>query len=395
MLASIRTCLPTGRSSRGAVLMAIAIDDLLRRAVENRSSDLHLKVGNHPYIRVDGILSGLNDVPRITPEEMLSMAFSMMTNRQKQKFKETAELDMAYGVAGLGRFRVNVFQQRGNVGLVLRVIPTKIRALEELYLPKVIEHICDEQRGLVLVTGVTGSGKSTTLAAMLDRINSGRPEHIITIEDPIEFLHRDKKGFVNQREVEVDTPSFASALRASLRQDPDVILVGEMRDLETISTALHAAETGHMVFSTLHTLDAVETINRIISVFPPPEQKQVRMQLAATIKAVISQRLVRKADGNGRVPAVEVLLSTAFIRECIMTPEKTRLIHEALAAGTSQYGMQTFDQSLYDIFQQGLITYETAIENATNPDDFKLKVQGIGSTADAAREQMENAGFGR
>ena len=371
------------------------IDDLLRIAMDRKASDLHLKVGNFPHIRIDGELAPLSEQPRVSAEDMLSMAFSMMSNRQKQKFKETAELDMAYGVAGLGRFRVNVFQQRGNVGLVLRVIPTKIRVLEELYLRKIIEKICDESRGLVLVTGVTGSGKSTTLAAMIDRVNSLRPEHVITIEDPIEFLHRDKRGFVNQREVEVDTPSFASALRASLRRDPDVILVGEMRDLETISTALHAAETGHMVFSTLHTLDAVETINRIISVFPPPEQKQVRMQLAATVRAVISQRLVRKADGNGRVPAVEVLISTAFIRECIITPEKTRMIREALASGTSQYGMQTFDQSLYDLYQQGLITYEVALESATNPDDFKLKVQGIGSTADAARDQMEAAGFGR
>ncbi|HEY6272536.1 MAG TPA: type IV pilus twitching motility protein PilT, partial [Terriglobales bacterium] len=333
------------------------IDDLLRIAMERKASDLHLKVGNYPHVRVDGELVPLTDQPRVSAEDMLNMAFSMMSNRQKQKFKESAELDMAYGVAGLGRFRVNVFQQRGNVGLVLRVIPTKIRALEELYLPKVIEHICEEQRGLCVVTGVTGSGKSTTLAAMLDRINSGRPEHIITIEDPIEFLHRDKKGFVNQREVEVDTPSFASALRASLRQDPDVILVGEMRDLETISTALHAAETGHLVFSTLHTLDAVETINRIIAVFPPPEQKQVRMQLGATLRAVISQRLVRRADGAGRVPACEILISTAFVRECIMIPEKTRLIREAIAAGTSQYGMQTFDQSLYDLFSQGLVSY--------------------------------------
>jgi len=371
------------------------IDDLLRIAMERKASDLHLKVGNYPHVRVDGELVPLTDQPRVSAEDMLNMAFSMMSNRQKQKFKESAELDMAYGVAGLGRFRVNVFQQRGNVGLVLRVIPTKIRALEELYLPKVIEHITEEQRGLVLVTGITGSGKSTTLAGMIDRINSGRPEHIITIEDPIEFLHRDKKGFVNQREVEVDTPSFASALRASLRQDPDVILVGEMRDLETISTALHAAETGHLVFSTLHTLDAVETINRIIAVFPPPEQKQVRMQLGATLRSVISQRLVRRADGAGRVPACEVLISTAFVRECIMTPEKTRLIHEAIAAGTSQYGMQTFDQSLYDLFSQGLVSYETALENASNPDDFKLKVQGIHSTADAAREQMEQVSFGR
>lgn len=370
------------------------IDDLLRIAMERKASDLHLKVGNYPHIRVDGELVPLTDQPRISAEDMLNMAFSMMSNRQKQKFKEQAELDMAYGVAGLGRFRVNVFQQRGNVGLVLRVIPTKIRALDELYMPKIVEQICDEQRGMVLVTGVTGSGKSTTLAAMIDRINSTRPEHIITIEDPIEFLHRDKKGFVNQREVEVDTPSFGSALRASLRQDPDTILVGEMRDLETIQTALHAAETGHLVFSTLHTLDAVETINRIIAVFPPPEQKQIRLQLAAVLKSVISQRLVRRADGTGRVPAVEVLMTTAYIKECIITPEKTRMIKEALQAGTSQYGMQTFDQSLYDLYTQGLIAYETALENASNPDDFKLRVQGIGSTADAAREQMESAGFG-
>ncbi len=367
------------------------IDDLLRIAMDRKASDLHLKVGNYPHIRVDGELVPLTEQPRVSAEDMLNMAFSMMSNRQKQKFKEAAELDMAYGVAGLGRFRVNVFQQRGNVGLVLRVIPTKIRALDELFMPKIVEQICEEQRGMVLVTGVTGSGKSTTLAAMIDRINSSRPEHIITIEDPIEFLHRDKKGFVNQREVEVDTPSFASALRASLRQDPDTILVGEMRDLETISTALHAAETGHLVFSTLHTLDAVETINRIIAVFPPPEQKQIRLQLAAVLKAVISQRLVRRADGTGRVPAVEVLITTPFIKECIIVPEKTRQIKEALAAGTSQYGMQTFDQSLYELYTAGHISYEVALENASNPDDFKLRVQGIGSTADSAREQMEQA----
>src|SRR4051812_21013759 len=384
----------TGHAVRGCQEESrMNIDDLLRIATERKASDLHLKVGNFPHVRLDGDLLPLTDQPRISAEDMLNMAFSMMSNRQKQKFKETAELDMAYGVAGLGRFRVNVFQQRGNVGLVLRVIPTKIKPLEELYMPKIIEKICEEARGLVLVTGVTGSGKSTTLAAMLDRINSSRSEHIITIEDPIEFLHRDKKGFVNQREVEADTPSFGSALRASLRQDPDVILVGEMRDLETISTALHAAETGHLVFSTLHTLDAVETINRIIAVFPPPEQKQVRMQLGATLRAVVSQRLVKRADGAGRVPATEVLISTAFVRECIMTPEKTRLLHEAIGAGTSQYGMQTFDQSLYDLYSQGLVSYETALENASNPDDFKLKVQGIHSTADAAREQMEQAGF--
>jgi twitching motility protein PilT len=367
------------------------IDTLLRTACENKASDLHLKVGNYPYLRVDGDLRALTQYSRISSEDMLNMAFSMMTNRQKQKFKENAELDMAYGVAGLGRFRVNVFQQRGNVGMVLRVIPTKIRTLEELIMPRVIDRICQESRGLVLVTGTTGSGKSTTLAAMVDRINSTRTDHIITIEDPIEFLHRDKKGFVNQREVEVDTPSFGSALRAALRQDPDVILVGEMRDLETIQTALLAAETGHMVFSTLHTMDASETIQRIIAVFPPPEQKQIRLQLASTLKAIVSQRLVRKADGIGRCPGVEVLIATEYIRDCIINPDKTRLIHDAISAGVSQYGMQTFDQSLYDLYSQGLITLEEALGNSTNPDEFKLRIAGISNTADAARQEMEKS----
>ncbi len=367
------------------------IDELLRMAVERKASDLHLKVGNHPYLRIDGQLAPLSDIPRLTAEDMLNMAFSMMSNRQKQKFKETAELDMAYGVAGLGRFRVNVFQQRGNLGLVLRVVPTKIRTVEELNMPRIVGLICNERRGLVLVTGTTGSGKSTTLASMIDRINSSRTDHIITIEDPIEYLHRDKKGFVNQREVEVDTHNFSAALRAALRQDPDVILVGEMRDLETIGTALLAAETGHLVFSTLHTLDAAETIQRIIAVFPPPEQKQIRLQLASTLKAVVSQRLVRKADDIGRVPAVEVLITTAFVRDCLVNPDKTRMIREAIATGTSQYGMQTFDQSLYDLYTQGLVTYEECLAQASNPDEFKLRVQGISSTADVARDQMQAA----
>jgi len=364
------------------------IDDLLRIATERKASDLHLKVGNYPHLRIDGELFPLTDQPRIAAEDMLNMAFSMMSARQKSKFKEVAEIDMAYGVAGLGRFRVNVFQQRGNVGLVLRVIPTKIRALDELYLPKIVEQICEMPRGIVLVTGVTGSGKSTTLAAMLDRVNSTRAEHIITIEDPIEFLHRDKKGYVNQREIGVDTPSFGTALRASLRQDPDVILVGEMRDLETISTALLAAETGHLVLSTLHTLDATETIQRIIAVFPPPEQKQIRLQLAATLKAVVSQRLVRRADDKGRVPAVEVMIATGYIRDCIINADKTRLIHDAIAAGTSQYGMQTFDQSLFDLYTKQLITLDEALARASNADEFKLRIQGIRSASDAAREEM-------
>ncbi len=364
------------------------IDNLLAIAIERKASDLHLKVGNYPHLRIDGELVPLTEFARVNPEDMLNMAFSMMNNRQKQKLKETTELDMAYGVAGIGRFRVNIFQQRGNVGIVMRAIPTKIRSLDELNLPPIVDHICDESRGLVLVTGITGSGKSTTLASMVDRINSSRAEHIITIEDPIEFLHRDKKGFVNQREVEVDTSSFAAALRSSLRQDPDVILVGEMRDLETIGTALHAAETGHMVFSTLHTLDAVETINRIIAVFPPGEQKQIRLQLAVTLRAIISQRLVKRSDGPGRVPAVEVMVSTAFIRECIALQEKTSQVRDLIAQGGSQYGMQTFDQSLFQLLRNGLISFETALENASNADDFKLKVAGISSTTDTARDQM-------
>jgi twitching motility protein PilT len=369
--------------------MTISIDDLLRMACERKSSDLHLKVGNYPYVRINGELVPLVETKRLAAEDTLGIALGMMTNRQKQKFKENAELDMAYGVAGLGRFRCNFFQQRGSIGVVLRVIPTQILSTEELKLPQVIEKICREQRGLVLVTGTTGSGKSTTLAAMIDQINAERTEHIITIEDPIEFLHRDKKAFVNQREVEVDTRSFGEALRSALRQDPDVILVGEMRDLETIQTALLAAETGHLVLSTLHTLDASETIHRVIAVFPPHQQKQIRLQLASVLKAVISMRLIRRADGLGRVPAVEVLVATEFIRECIVNQDKTRLLREAIAAGTSQYGMQTFDQSLYNLYTQKLITYDEALKQASNPDEFRLRVEGIRSASDAAKEEME------
>jgi twitching motility protein PilT len=312
-----------------------------------------------------------------------------MSNRQKQKFKDNLEIDIAYSVPGLGRFRCNVFQQRGTVGLVLRVIPVKIMTVRELGLPMVLEKICNEQRGLILCTGTTGSGKSTTLAAMIDFINAQRTEHVITIEDPIEFLHRDKKSIVNQREVEVDTRSFAAALRSALRQDPDVILVGEMRDYETIETAITAAETGHLVLSTLHTLDATETVNRIISVFPPHQQKQIRLQLAGVLKAVVSMRLIPRADGHGRVPACEVMIATPFIRDCIINKDKTKLIHEAIAAGVSQYGMQTFDQSIFQLYKKELISYDEALRRASNPDEFKLKIQGIQSASDMAAEEME------
>jgi len=369
--------------------MNVNIDELLRLACARKASDLHLKVGNYPYVRVNGELVPLIETKRLTAEDTLGLALSMMTNRQKQKFKENAELDIAYGVAGLGRFRCNFFQQRGSIAIALRVIPTHIYTAEELKLPNVLEKICQEKRGLVLVTGTTGSGKSTTLAAMIDQINSNRTEHVITIEDPIEFLHRDKKSFISQREVDVDTKNFGEALRSSLRQDPDVILVGEMRDLETIHTALIAAETGHLVLSTLHTLDATETINRIITVFPPHQQNQIRLHLASVLKAVISIRLIRKADGLGRVPAVEVLVSTEFIRDCIINQDKTRMIRDAIAAGTSQYHMQTFDQSIYSLYTEKLITYDEAVKQASNPDEFKLRVEGIRSSTDAAKEEME------
>ncbi len=367
------------------------INDLLKIAVERKASDLHLKVGSHPVIRVDGELIGLGDLKRLLQEDTIAMAFSIMNARQKQRFKEEYELDIAYSVPGLGRFRCNVFQQRGAVGLVLRVIPARIMTLRELMLPPVLEKICEERRGLLLCTGTTGSGKSTTLAAMIDSINAGRSEHIMTIEDPIEFLHRDKKSIVNQREIDVDTRAFSPALRAALRQDPDVILVGEMRDYETIETALLAAETGHLVFSTLHTLDATETINRIISVFPPHHQKQIRIQLSAVLKAVVSLRLLPRADGIGRVPAVEVMISTPYIRDCIENKEKTKFIREQIAQGTSQYGMQTFDQSLFQLYKGGLITLEEALRRASNPDEFKLKIQGVQFTSDAARDQMEES----
>jgi twitching motility protein PilT len=371
--------------------MELHINDLLKISTDRGASDLHLKVGSHPVIRVDGKLLPLTEQKRLMQEDTIAMAFSIMSARQKQKFKDNFEIDMAYSVPGLGRFRCSVFQQRGTVGLVLRVIPVKILTIRDLLLPQVLEQISGERRGLILVTGTTGSGKSTSLAAVIDQINSTRTEHIMTIEDPIEFLHRDKKSLVNQREVEVDTKSFALALRSALRQDPDVILVGEMRDYETIETALTAAETGHLVLSTLHTLDATETVNRIISVFPPHQQKQIRLQLASVLKAAVSMRLVPRADGKGRVPAVEVLRSTAYIRDCIENKEKTKLIRDAISQGTSQYGMQTFDQSLYRLYRADLISFEEALRQATNPDEFKLKVAGIHSTSEMSSEQMDNA----
>ncbi len=371
--------------------MSTRIDDLLRMAMSFGASDLHLRAGSFPVIRVTGELKPLSGVSRLSQDETLEMAFSMMSNRQKQHFKEAYEVDIGYGVSGLGRFRVNIFQQRNSIGIVARVISDTIRGFAELGLPPILNNIADERRGLILVTGTTGSGKSTTLAAIVDHINQKRNCHIVTIEDPIEFLHKNKESFVTQREVDVDTRNFAEALRGSLRQDPDVILVGEMRDLETIETALVAAETGHLVLSTLHTMDASETLSRIISAFPPYQQKSIRIQIAGLLRAVVSQRLMKSAKGNSRIPAVEVLMSTPLIRDYILHEDKTQSIRDAIAAGTSQYGMQTFDQSLFYLYQSGLVSLDEALRGSTNPDEFRLRLAGIHNTTSLASEDMERS----
>ena len=369
--------------------MSLELNEILKIALKGGASDIHLKSGLPPIFRVDGALVPLKNTERLLPEQLEKMVLAIMNPVQRERFEKARECDLAYGIAGLGRFRVNVFQQRGTIGVVFRVIPFGVKTIDQLHLPRVVESIANEQRGLVLVTGTTGSGKSTTLAAMIDHINATETCHIMTIEDPIEFLIRDKRSIVNQREVGVDTMSFGQAIKSALRQDPDVILVGEMRDLETIETALTAAETGHLVMSTLHTLDATETINRIVSVFPPYQQKQVRLQLGSVLKAVISQRLVPRADGKGRVAAVEVLKATARVKELIEDKDRTKEIPDAIAQGHQSYGTQTFDQSLMLLVRQGLITYDEAYRQATNPDDFALRFSGISATGDSKWDDFE------
>ena len=368
------------------------VNDLLKIAVDSGASDLHVKVGSYPMMRVRGQLTPASEERRLEQEDLVAMAAAVLPTSQREKFNTQHEVDLAYSVAGLGRFRCNTFKQRGTIGMIFRVIPMTVATIDELALPLILKKIAAEERGLVLVTGTTGSGKTTTLAAMIDEINQTRTAHVMTVEDPIEYLHKDNRSIINQREIGVDTQGFSQALRSALHQDPDVILVSEMRDFETIETALLAPETGHLVFSTLHTLDATETINRIIAVFPPHQQKQIRIQLASVLKAVISQRLIPTSDGKGRAPAVEVLISTPFIRDCIMDKEKTHQIHAAIAQGTSQYGMQTFDQSIFSLFDTGLVSYEEALRWASNVDEFKLRVQGISTTADIARDQMAQSG---
>jgi twitching motility protein PilT len=366
------------------------LSEVLLVALNNRASDIHFKVGQPPLLRIDGELVPLKDYSALDSNEIAKTAYQIMSERQRERFLRDMEIDMGYGISGLGRFRVNIFQQRGTIAIALRVIPFGIKGFEELNLPvEVMERIAKEVRGLVLLTGTTGSGKSTTLAAMIDYINTNRRSHIITIEDPIEFLHRDQKGIISQREIGTDTDNFAQALKMALRQDPDVILVGEMRDFETIETAILAAETGHLVLSTLHTLDAAETVNRIVAVYPPYQQKQIRLQLAGILKGVVSQRLLPRADGMGRVPAVEIMISTARIRDCIVDKDKTQDIHEAITQGHATYHMQTFDQSLMELLTHELITYDEALLHSSNPEDFALRVKGILATSDMTWDEFE------
>jgi twitching motility protein PilT len=354
----------------------------LAECATRKASDLHLKAGSRPILRIHGHLEIQDDLGSISQDFVRRTAMTLLGEHRFGMLMEGKEMDVGYLLPGLGRFRVNMFLSQGEVRGVFRHVPQRIPAFEELHMPKVLDRLCMERRGMILVTGITGSGKSTTLAAVVDFVNKNRNDHILTIEDPIEFVHEDKKCVISQREIGQDSVSFATALRAALREDPDIILVGEMRDAETMEVALHAAETGHLVLSTLHTLNATETINRIISTFPPHQEDQIRDQLASVMQGIVSQRLVVRADGKGRVPAVEVMVGTGLIRDSIRASEKTSNIPTVIAAGQAQYGMQTFDQSLLQLHREDLITYETARDAATNPDDFDLKVKGILSTGE-------------
>src|SRR5580765_7215943 len=380
----------SARLSSGSIPMADAkaapqstfnFKNTIAQMVQRNASDLLLKVGRPPTIRLNGELHGLEMSP-LKPEDLKLLAEQIMTPRQVKEFAEKKEADFAIGVPGVGRFRTNIYQQRGTLAFAFRAIPYEVKTIQELYLPVVLEEIALKARGLILVTGITGSGKWTALAAMINHVNQNRRVNVITIEDPIEFLHRDVMSNISQREVGSDTLSFASALRHVLRQDPDVILVGEIRDAETLDTALKAADTGHLVFSTLHTTDATQTLNRIISFYPPHQHQEIRMVLATALQGVVSLRLVPRADGRGRVPAAEVLVNTAAVADNIRDIEKALNIPDLIAEGTVSYGMQSFDQSLMKWFKDGMISYESALFYSTNPSEFALRVSGVDSTSD-------------
>jgi twitching motility protein PilT len=361
---------------------------VLELMLERKASDLHLKVGTRPQIRVDGTLISLEESSP-TPKEVEQIVEQILSPAQRQEFTEKREIDFAIGIPGLARFRANFYFQRGTPALVLRHVPLGVPAIEELNLPPIVERLALLPRGLVLVTGTVGSGKSTTLASMIDCVNRSLARSVITVEDPIEFLHRDDKSIISQREVGLDTGSYLEALRHILRQDPDVILLGEIRDRDTMSIALMAADTGHLVLSTLHTVDAAQTVNRIISFYPPHQHGEIRFLLASTLQAVVSLRLIPKAGGSGRVPAAEVLINTPTVREYLMSQEKTHLIKSALAEGVTQYGMQTFDQSLMRLYRQGLITLEDALRNSSSPTEFELRSKGIHASSDTTWEPFE------
>ncbi|HKG35428.1 MAG TPA: type IV pilus twitching motility protein PilT [Solirubrobacterales bacterium] len=366
------------------------IEAALRTLVEHEGSDLHVKVGAPPMGRVHGELQPLIDREPLTPEETEAALDVILDNPQlRQQFGESGEADFAYAISGVSRFRVNAFRQRGSVSIVCRAIPYSVRSIEELGLPDVVSSLAEEQRGIILVTGTTGSGKSTTLAAMIDHINTTWPRHIVTLEDPIEYLHRDKKSIINQREVGADTESFGRAMRRVLRQDPDVILIGEMRDEETVRTALSAAETGHLVLSTVHTLDATETINRIIDFFPPHLQHQARVMLAATLRGAIAQRLIPDITGKGRVAAAEIMVSTGRVQDLIMNPDETSKITEVISEG-EYYGMQTFDQALLKYVMAGRVSEEVALQTASSPHDFKLMLAAGGQRASGIEQVSGN-----
>ncbi len=366
------------------------IRNVLDKMIAARASDLHLKAGTPPVVRVDGVLYTL-DEPAPSAQELRDVSNQLLNEEQRVFFSSHSEIDFAFGVAGLARFRANVFMQRGTPALALRHVPVEVPTLDDLGLPPAVRDLAFSPRGLILVTGRTGSGKSTTLAAMIDTINRTTTRNVITVEDPIEFLHRDRLSFIHQREVGLDTQSFHDGLRYVLRQDPDIILVGEIRNLETMSTALMAADTGHLVMSTLHTTDVVQSIQRIISFYPPHQHDEIRQSLSANLRAVISQRLIPRRDGAGRVPSCEVMVSTPTIREYILNADKLPLIHTVVAEGVTQYGMQTFDQSVLALLRDGVITEEEALRNCNNPNELSLKLKGISAASDRTWQAVDAA----
>lgn len=361
----------------------------MMQEMQNRlASDLHLRVGIRPMIRADGILLSIDDNV-ILHEDMDAILSQILNDEQKEKFLKKREMDLALSISKMGRFRINLYKQRGTIGIAIRQVNTQVPSFDELNLPDTVKSIAENKRGLVIVTGTTGSGKSTTLAAMVEHINNTRHENILTIEDPIEYIYRDKKSIISQREIGGDTENFTAALKHAFRQDPDIILIGEIRDSDTINIALTAADTGHLVLTTLHTMNAVETVSRIISFFPPHQHQQIRLLLAGTLKSIICQRLLPRSDGPGRVPAVEILVSTGSIREAIMDPDKTMSIPDFIEQGAIQYGMQSFDQAIMNLYRDGTISYEEAMAQCSNPDDFDLRVKGITSASDRGWSEFD------